>query len=330
MKRQRSRLARNMILKILRDMDGPAGAARISERLSGEGLDLRPRSVRFHLAELDALGLTRFVSRRLGREITETGKTELTRSNITERIGFIAARVDTLGYRMKLNTRSRGGSVIANIAVVDSSAYFKSLAAMLPVFQRGLGMGDRVYIAKAGEVVGGFEVPPRSIAIVTVCSITINGVFLHECIPVTSRFGGLLEMRNHQPERFVELVEYRGTTMDPLETYIRAGMTETYKCAQTGNGLVGVSFREIPSAAINEAARIKAWSEERGFGGILAIGKPNRPLLDIPVSEGRAGIMVLGGLNPVAAMAERGIKVAVAPLAGLVDIDIFESYEELM
>jgi HTH-type transcriptional regulator, global nitrogen regulator NrpRI len=326
----RAELAQKLILKVLQELDGPAGAARIAERLAGEGLDLRPRSVRFHLAELDRRGFTRLLSRRRGRELTEQGRTELLRSNIAERIGFIAARVDTLGYQMKLNTRKQSGSVIANIGVLHSADYFKGLAAMLPVFQRGLGMGDRLRIAKAGEDVGGFQVPQRSIAVATVCSITINGVFLHECIPVTSRFGGLLELRDYEPVRFVELVEYRGTTMDPLETYIRAGMTETYKAASSGSGLVGASFREIPSAAIDEARRIKRWAERFGLGGILAIGQPNRPLLDIPVSEGRAGMLVLGGLNPIAAIAERGIKISIAPLAGLVDIDSFQSYQDLL
>lgn len=327
---ERSKRAQIMILKVLRDIAAPAGAARIAEKLAGEGVDLKPRSIRFHLAELDRRGFTVLVSRRRGREITDAGRTELLRSNIAERIGFIAARVDTLGYRMRLNTRQRSGTVIANLAIIDSSSYIKSLSSMRPVFEAGLGMGNRIFVAKPGERIGGISVPKRSLAIVTVCSITINGLFLHECIPVNSRYGGLLEVREGRPERFVQLVEYRGTTMDPLETFIRAGMTEVYKCATSGNGLVGVSFREIPSAAIPEARRIQAWARERGMGGILAIGRPNRPLLDIPVSEGRAGMLVLGGLNPVAAIIERGSRMTISPLAGLVELDRFESYENLM
>ena len=37
------------------------------------------------------------------------------------------------------------------------------------------------------------------------------------------------------------------------------------------------------------------------------LGKPGRPLLDIPVSEGSTGMIVVGGLNPLAAVEETGI-----------------------
>ena len=46
---------------------------------------------------------------------------------------------------------------------------------------------------------------------------------------------------------------------------------------------------------------------EKGLQGILAIGEPNTPLLDIPVSMDKAGVVVVGGLNPIAAIEEQGI-----------------------
>lgn len=310
-------------MKVLRDMGYPAGASKISERLEAEGIDLKPRSIRFHLAQTDQKGFTRTVSRRRGREITPLGKTELLRSNIVEKIGFVASKVDTLGYKMSLDTHHTRGTVIVNIATLEAADLERALAEMAPVFASDLGMGDRVIIAREGERIGDFRVPAGNVAIATVCSITINGVFLHEGIPVVSRYGGLLEIKDYQPRRFIQLVEYSGTTMDPLETYILANMTKTRECARSGAGVIGVSFREIPSAAIEEAERIRKWTLRKGLGGILKIGKANRPLLDIPVSEGRAGMLVQGGVNPIAAVYEAGIRLAMQPLADLVDIDEF-------
>ena len=37
------------------------------------------------------------------------------------------------------------------------------------------------------------------------------------------------------------------------------------------------------------------------------IGKPGHHLLDIPVSEGQVGMIVAGGLNPLAALEKAGI-----------------------
>jgi repressor of nif and glnA expression len=46
---------------------------------------------------------------------------------------------------------------------------------------------------------------------------------------------------------------------------------------------------------------------ERGIRGILLIGSPNKPLLEVPVGIDKVGIVIVGGLNPVAALEERGI-----------------------
>jgi repressor of nif and glnA expression len=49
------------------------------------------------------------------------------------------------------------------------------------------------------------------------------------------------------------------------------------------------------------------------------VGKPNQPLLDIPVMEGRAGIIVAGGLNPLAAVEESGIRTENLAMGTLLD-----------
>lgn len=46
---------------------------------------------------------------------------------------------------------------------------------------------------------------------------------------------------------------------------------------------------------------------EEGLGGILAIGNPNQKLLEMPVGTDKAGLVVVGGLNPIAAAEEAGI-----------------------
>ncbi len=55
----------------------------------------------------------------------------------------------------------------------------------------------------------------------------------------SSRFGGLLEVRDREPVRFIDVIEYRGTTVDPLELFIGAGVTRVAQCAATGSGIIG-------------------------------------------------------------------------------------------
>ena len=132
-----------------------------------------------------------------------------------------------------------------------------------------------------------------------------------------SRFGGLLEMQDGRPKRFVDLIEYRGSTLDPLEVFILANKTRVRSVVRTGTGILCASFREVPSVAVDDLRRIERDLRASGLGGVVAIGQPNQPLFGIPVSEGRSGVVVIGGLNPVAAVHEAGISVAVHSLVGL-------------
>lgn len=314
------------ILKALQEAGGPAGAAKIGQTIAAMGVALQPRTIRLYLYRLDREGLTRFVSRRSGREITPRGRDELAHGNVMDKVGFIAAKIDNLGYQMTFQNRAGKGSIITNLVVLDRSELPRALEIMRPVFARNLGMGTRLAIAHEGQSLAGVKVPRYKVMLGTVCSVTVNGIMLAERIPVLSRFGGLLEMRDGKPMRFVELIEYRGTTVDPLEFFINAGMTRARDCARNGSGLVGASFREIPTAAVSDAQRVHKEMERHGLGGILAIGKPHQHLLDIPVPEGRTGMIVLGGLNPVAAMREGGVRVDIQSLAGLEDYGSFLPY----
>jgi repressor of nif and glnA expression len=246
-----------------------------------------------------------------------------------EKVGFVAGKVDTLGYQMSFNNRSATGTIIMNVSWILHRHVPRALSEIRQVFLKKLGMGTRLALIPPHAELGDTAVPGDAVGVATVCSVTVNGIMLHEGIPVTSRFGGLLEMRNGEPVRFVHLIEYEGTTLDPLEIFIKAGMTRVRQCAASGSGYVGASFREIPSVAIEDARRIGKAMEVHGMGGILKIGKPNQPLLDIPVAEGRAGMIVMGGLNPVAAVEESGIPVPLRSLAGLMPYDALDTFESV-
>lgn len=317
---------KTLILKALAEIGRPAGADRIQERLHAMGHRLQPRTVRFYLLELDHEGLTRCVSRRAGRELTKSGRHELECANIIEKVGFINARIDSLVYRMSYDAGRQTGAIVSNSALISKDSLVRALEIMRPVFMRRLGMGTRLAIVQQGEKLGATTVPVGQIAVGTVCSVTVNGVLLKQGIPVVSRFGGLMEIRERRPVRFVAVIEYSGTTLDPLEAFIRAGMTKVRECARSGSGVIGVGFREIPSVTVPVVQRIQRDMERQGLDGILAIGTPNQPLFDIPVEEGRAGLIVKAGMNPIAALCEARMDVTFASLAELADVELFEDF----
>jgi HTH-type transcriptional regulator, global nitrogen regulator NrpRI len=314
------------ILNVLAELDGAAGASRIGRELARMGLSVQPRTIRFRLARLDAAGLTERVSRRAGRRLLPAGREELARAHIMERLGFVAARVDVLAYRMTFDPRALSGSIIANVALIHRRDLARAIGTIEPVLDAGLGMGNLLAVAEGGDVLAGVRIPPGRVGLATVCSVVVNGMLLKRGVPVESRFGGLLELRDGAPSRFVHLIDYAGTTVDPLEVFIKAGMTRVRDCAASGCGVIGASFREVPGVAHNAVLEAEKERRALGLSGILVTGRPNQPLLDIPVSEGRVGMVVIGGMNPFAALFEAGIPVEIESLSGLEDWDRFRPY----
>ena len=326
--RSKTKHARDAILKALSEDDAPAGAAKLIRRLHAMGLDMQPRTVRAHLLEMDRKGLTVLVSRRRGRELTERGRRELTNTNVYSKLGFFAARVDECGYRMTYSMRSGRGTVVANMALISERDLSRALLFMAPAFHAGVAVSDRIAVARAGESIGDFTVPLGSIALATICSVTINGILLSKGIPVTSRFGGLLEMHDGTAQRFIDVIEYSGTTINPIELFSGAGMTDISKYAKTGRGIVGAVFCEIPVCTVKAAKNIFSRMHERGLGGDIIMGEASLPFLDIPVTEGRTGLILMGGINPLAVLHEVGIPATMRSLSGMVDIARFMPFED--
>jgi repressor of nif and glnA expression len=155
----------------------------------------------------------------------------------------------------------------------------------------------------------------------TVCSASINGVLLKAGIPTEFRFGGILEIRHLQPRRFVALIEYSGTSLDPSEQYIRARMTTVSEAASTGSGKILGVFRTIPAPAREVVEERLAILKEAGIGGVYPLGNTSESLYQIPVAMNRVGMVQLGGLNPVAAAVEAGIEIENIAESGLLDFD---------
>ncbi len=316
------------ILRALRDAGRPLGASRLARDLEAMGIDMSQRTVRYYLAMLDREGMTRGCGKK-GREITPSGEQELASSFVAEKVGLIAAKMDELACQMTFQPRRRSGTVILNLSTVPAARIEEAAAEMAAAFEAGLGMGRFVAVGHPGEGTGRFRAPEDAFAIGTICSVTINGVLLAEGIPATSRFAGLLEIAGGEPVRFTEMIYYDGTSLDPMEVFISGHMTSVREAARTGRGVIGASFREIPAVAVPRVRKICAKLAQIGLGGLLLVGKPNRPLLEVPVQEGRAGLVVVGGLNPLAAVEEAGIPTRNKALTCLYEFERLISFREL-
>ncbi|MBN1764788.1 MAG: DUF128 domain-containing protein [Sedimentisphaerales bacterium] len=319
------------ILKILDQAGKPLGSTALSRDLSDMGFELRERMIRNYLHQMDLKGLTKNLGRR-GRIITDEGHKELDVAVAIDKVGFINSRINELAYRMTFDEDRLSGTVIVNVSTVTTPYAKKSLREVARVMDARLGMGR--FFLTGGVLKEDQEITPHiadgQMTIGTICSVTLNGIFLRHHINMISRFGGLLEFQDHQPVRFSQIISYDGSTIDPIEIFIKGKMTSVHQVMQNGTGSIGVGFREIPAVALDDANRIIEKLEKLGLGGVIMIGRPNRPLLDIPVSVGQVGMIVTAGLNPVAALEEMGMYTTNRALYNLCDFKRLQSIQTIL
>jgi HTH-type transcriptional regulator, global nitrogen regulator NrpRI len=315
------------ILNALREQAGPISSAKIAELLALSGYSLSERTIRFYLKEFDKTGLT-VANGKKGRKITDAGLAELQSAKITQRPDYLSAKIDQMIYRMNFDLPTRSGTVVVNTSVVNPHRLGSFADKIYTVFAKRYGMGRLMTLIGPGETIGELTIPKDEIGFCTVCSITLNGILLKHGIPMTSRFGGLLKLKDGKALRFTEMIHYDGTSIDPLEVFIRSGMTDYHGAIRDGNGLIGASFREVPGESRQRLVNIGERLDEIGLGAIMELGLPGEPLLEIPVSHGRVGAIVVGGLNPIAILEEREHRVFSRALSGLIEYDRLFSYEE--
>jgi repressor of nif and glnA expression len=323
-KRGRKRTA---ILEVLRVEQEPVSSGMISAELMAKGIEASERTVRDYLGQLRREGLTMAVGKR-GHRITAEGLAELNAATLLYRVGFLSAKIDEMTYRMNFDLESRRGTVVVNTSLVPADQLALGMERICRVFEKGYAMGTLMTLLAPGEKLGQLEVPEGYVGFCTVCSITLNGVLLKYGIPTRSRFGGVLELAGGRATRFVELITYEGTSIDPLEVFIRSGMTNYTGAITDGNGRIGASFREVPA---DSRRRVVALAEELdaiGLGAFLKIGHSGQPLFRIPVGEGHAGAVVIGGLNPISILEEMGYRIESRAMSGLLEYERLFSYTE--
>ena len=316
------------ILKVLSESSEPLGSTHIARELENHGIHLSERAVRYHLRITDERGFTRPLGHD-GRTITGEGLEELRLALATDQVGFVIERIELLAFETTLDLERRRGRLPVNTTVFAKDDFRRALDAMRPAFEAGLAVSELVAVAEAGEKIGDVVIPVGKVGFGTVCSATVNGVLLKSGIPMDSRFGGILEVRSYQPRRFVAIVHYAGSSLDPSEAYIRARMTRVLPAAATGSGRILANFREVPAPCVPMVEEIVQKLGTVGIGGVVYMGNASEAVCQIPVGVNKVGMILLGGMNPIAAAEEAGLQAESAANSGTIDFERLVSFWDL-
>jgi repressor of nif and glnA expression len=195
------------------------------------------------------------------------------------------------------------------------------------VVQAGYAISPRIKIVDEGQSILENDVPEGQVAFATVCSITIDGVLLKSGIPVDLKYGGIVEVQDGQISRFTDIIDYSGTSINPMSIFTARKMTSILKLLETGSGRVLANVREIPLTARFNAMKTLEIMKDAGINGVFSDCQRMRPLYGVPVALGKCGVASYSGINPFAALGEAGIKIRVMPLAAVMNIKELKNLE---
>jgi len=297
-----------MVLNILSQAEKPLGATRLAAEFNNFGISISDRTLRLLLDEMDSMGLSENLGRR-GRRLTPKGFGLASEHVSASLRGFVNVKAETLASQMSFSLSRRRGTIVINISMIPIKYISMAAEEIIRAYNAGISYGELIAIGMPQEIFCGQRVPEDSIAIGTVCGITANGIFLQAGIPTISVFGGLLAMKDNRPQFFQHIIKYSGTTIDPLEIFMRGEMTSVGQVARGKAGLIGAGFREVPATCLDKIPRFEEHMNRAKLKGVIAIGRPGHPLAGTPVMPGRVGVIVMAGLNPIAAAQERHIPI---------------------
>ncbi|MDD4566768.1 MAG: NrpR regulatory domain-containing protein [Methanoculleus chikugoensis] len=297
------------ILRILAESHEPLGAKRLSEKMAERGFVLSDRAVQYYLQYLDEMGFTEKAGNR-GRLLTEAGIAESESALVDQRLGFIISRLEQLAFRSTFDPLTATGSVAYNLSFVREEDLQAVTAAFDQVAAAGYGFLSAYRIVDSDP-----RIPDGHTGIMTVCSVTLDGVLQKMGIPTRLEYAGRIAVDEDGSAGFLDLIGYRGTSVDPLHLFISARLTSINRLVTTRAGVALANVRAVPAAARHRVETTVGLMEECGFtfpagGGIGVFNLPKHPY--------RLPVVAFSGMNMVGNAVEKGYAIKTEIGAGTI------------
>lgn len=238
----------------------------------------------------------------------------------TKPIIFAISRIRNMMYQTTFDPVEENGVIAANVSIIRESDLDCVLSIFKEVMHSGLAVGSYILVVRGRSQFGDVSLDEHECAIVTPCSITIDGVLLKNGIPVRPVFGGIVQIEKGVPVRFTDILTYDSTTIDPIDVLMSQDLTSVTDVVATGSGKILANMRIAPMYAREKVEDVLDRLKSANFDGILWVSDPNTDVLGVPIERDHIGILAIGGTNPMAAVQEQGVPIRTHALAELIDI----------
>lgn len=256
------------------DANEPIGSIRLVDLMQRRGYSIKGRTIRLLLSRLDDAGVTTKVPGK-GRRLTDEGRAELDRGDVTGRREQVRARIATLTSRVTYDPAEDAGEVVASTAYVAR----EDLPAAMDLLA-DLDRTDAGPVRVAADDGGGDAAEGRTVRLAFPSSITVDGVLLSRGIDVDLKTAGLVEYdpagEGRSVRRYIDVLSGEGSTMDVVSLLIEAGRTDVTATLDGDVGVLIVDNREFPLTRFAEARDLAGETADR-LGGVLDVRRPREP-----------------------------------------------------
>jgi repressor of nif and glnA expression len=232
---------------------------------------------------------------------------------------FVNHKIDEYSIQVTYDPVERTGKVVHNLSLVQAG----DLEQIIPVFRdayaSGISMSSLIGFLGEGEILGDYRIPGGCTGVITVCSSTLDGILMRKGIPLRPIGGGAVEVERRVPKRFIHMILFEHTTIDPLQVLASQDITSINAVMRTGSGVILANLRECHMEAESLLGTVFDDLSGSSFSGILDVGMPNTPALGVTVDPQYLGVVAVGGTNPVAAVKEKGFWVQTQAMKGLIE-----------
>lgn len=271
------------ILRLI-ESHGPIGSIRLGDLLERYGYSINDRTVRLTLSELDEAGFTTKIPGK-GRRLTEDGRTELRRGDVSGRLGQVRSRIAQLSSRVTYDPATDEGDLVAAAAFVDRSDLDAALDTLVPVTDTPLAP---LHVSVDESF------PSRTDGTVALCfpsSITLDGALLKRGVDATLESAGVVQYHRdpdsdvpHVGElqtdnggavlRYTDALSGENSTVDVATLLIEAGRVDARGAIKGDEPAdILVDNRTVPMTHYEEG-RSTAEMIRKRLGGVVDIRKP--------------------------------------------------------
>ncbi|MBE6488768.1 MAG: DUF128 domain-containing protein [Methanosphaera stadtmanae] len=233
-----------------------------------------------------------------------------------KKVSFILDKIFNLISGVTFDYNTHEGDIIANISYVNKEDLDDSLEIINQLYKKhpSYCMGNKYAIIE--------DENNDKVGLATICSLTLNGILSNNGIYSAPKYSGVLDI-NDNKRRFIDLISYKGSSVDPHEIFINKNMCSIGNLDDNYSKILA-SVHSVPYVARDDTINIFDSLNEAGFR-LLDIGKTNQYIYNAKIDMYQFGYVTAGGLNPIAKVKESGIPIEVKSIEKIVNFDIFES-----